>query len=308
MQARSTPSARASATYSYIGLHYGPVLIEDDDVFGDTVNAAAYLTAVAAGPDSHDRGDERNLSPGARHRAPGVQGGARGSTEESTVTRSLAQRHLNLTDVNMRSHKIIPGDQGSLIVAHHNLSLRLDQAVPTLRSAAARTAIWSCTKLASRKHVSIRLMRTHFTCGCSLNGTFVSLKRRRSARAAQNCCDGTGALTLGRSARRRGGHHLVYPRPPFDVSLAVTARARRNIARASASCLTTSWPVRDLSRFSGVSLPRGVAAINVYISAAPSNMRGVMPAASKVLAISSISGTQRYALGGITGNAPTTQL
>jgi adenylate cyclase len=31
----------------HIGLHYGPVLIEENDVFGDTVNVAAYLTAVA---------------------------------------------------------------------------------------------------------------------------------------------------------------------------------------------------------------------------------------------------------------------
>ena len=32
----------------HIGLHYGPVLVENNDVFGDTVNAAAYLRAVAA--------------------------------------------------------------------------------------------------------------------------------------------------------------------------------------------------------------------------------------------------------------------
>ena len=42
---------------------------------------------------------------------------------------------VNLTDVNMRSHKIIPGDQGSLIVAHRNLSLRLDQAVAEITGA-----------------------------------------------------------------------------------------------------------------------------------------------------------------------------
>ena len=32
----------------HVGLHYGPVLVENNDVFGDTVNAAAYLRAVAA--------------------------------------------------------------------------------------------------------------------------------------------------------------------------------------------------------------------------------------------------------------------
>ena len=34
----------------HIGLHYGPVLVEEGDVFGDTVNVAAYLTAVAPAP------------------------------------------------------------------------------------------------------------------------------------------------------------------------------------------------------------------------------------------------------------------
>ena len=31
----------------HVGLHHGPVLLESGDVFGDTVNVAAYLTAVA---------------------------------------------------------------------------------------------------------------------------------------------------------------------------------------------------------------------------------------------------------------------
>ena len=32
----------------HVGLHYGPVLAEDGDVFGDTVNVAAYLAAAAS--------------------------------------------------------------------------------------------------------------------------------------------------------------------------------------------------------------------------------------------------------------------
>src|SRR4029079_3725624 len=31
----------------HVGLPFGPVLLEDGDVFGDTVNSAAYLTAMA---------------------------------------------------------------------------------------------------------------------------------------------------------------------------------------------------------------------------------------------------------------------
>ena len=47
---QSLISAHPPAGYPvsiHAALHYGQVLVEDDDVFGDTVNAAAYLTAVA---------------------------------------------------------------------------------------------------------------------------------------------------------------------------------------------------------------------------------------------------------------------
>ena len=51
----------------HIGLHYGPVLVEDDDVFGDTVNAAAYLTAVASAEQIlTTEATEHNLSPELR--------------------------------------------------------------------------------------------------------------------------------------------------------------------------------------------------------------------------------------------------
>ena len=47
----------------HIGLHFGSVLSEDGDVFGDTVNSAAYLCAVAvAGQILTTEVTERNLT------------------------------------------------------------------------------------------------------------------------------------------------------------------------------------------------------------------------------------------------------
>ena len=49
MQAQVAASRPGNYPVSiHVGLHYGPVLVEEDDVFGDTVNVAAYLAAVAA--------------------------------------------------------------------------------------------------------------------------------------------------------------------------------------------------------------------------------------------------------------------
>lgn len=192
----------------HIGLHYGPVLVEDNDVFGDTVNAAAYLTAVAAAEQIlTTEATERNLSPELRATVrPVFKAVLKGSSEESTVYQVVWHNDVvNLTDVNMRSHKIIPGDQGSLIVAHLNLSLRLDQARPNITIGRGEDCdLVVHEKLASRKHVSIRLMRTHFyLVDHSLNGTFVSLESGDEVHVLRKelLLDGTGTLTLGRSAR-----------------------------------------------------------------------------------------------------------
>lgn len=192
----------------HIGLHFGPVLVEDNDVFGDTVNAAAYLTAVAAADQIlTTESTERNLSPELRATVrPVFKAVLKGSTDESTVYQVVWHHNVaDLTDVNMRSHKIIPGDQGSLIVAHRNLSLRLDQSRPNITIGRGEDCdLIVHEKLASRKHVSIRLMRTHFyLVDHSLNGTFVALESGDEVHVLRKelLLDGSGKLTLGRSVR-----------------------------------------------------------------------------------------------------------
>jgi adenylate cyclase len=192
----------------HIGLHYGPVLVEDNDVFGDTVNAAAYLTAVAAAEQIlTTEATERNLSPELRATVrPVFKAVLKGSAQESTVYQVVWHSNVaDLTDVNMRSHKIIPGDEGSLIVSHRNVSLRLDQTRANITIGRGEDCeLIVHEKLASRKHVSIRLMRTHFyLVDHSLNGTFVSLESGDEVHVLRKelLLDGSGTLTLGRSAR-----------------------------------------------------------------------------------------------------------
>ncbi len=190
----------------HVGLHYGPVLVEENDIFGDTVNAAAYLTAVAAADQIlTTEATERNLSPALRASVrPVFKAVLKGSTDESTVYQVVWHNDVaELTDVNMRSHRIIPGDQGSLIVAHYNLSLRLDQLRPNITIGRGEDCdLVVHEKLASRKHVSIRLMRTHFyLVDHSLNGTFVTLDSGEEVHVLRKelLLDGSGKLTLGRS-------------------------------------------------------------------------------------------------------------
>lgn len=190
----------------HIGLHHGPVLVETNDVFGDTVNAAAYLTAVAA-PEQilTTEATEHNLSPELKAVVrPVFKTMLKGSTEESTVYQVVWHKDTaELTDVNLHSHKNIPSDEGSLLVAHRNLTLRLDKSRPSITIGRGDDCdVVVQEKLASRKHVSIRLLRTHFyLIDNSLNGTFVRLESGEEVHVLRGdlLLDGAGQLTLGRS-------------------------------------------------------------------------------------------------------------
>lgn len=190
----------------HVGLHYGPVLVEDADIFGDTVNAAAYLAAVATAEQIlTTEATERNLSPELKAKVrPVFKAVLKGSTDESAVYQVVWHADTSdLTDVNMGSHKIIPGDEGSLLIAHGSISLRLDQSRPNItigRGADCDLVVHE--KLASRKHVSIRLVRTHFyLVDHSLNGTFVALESGDEVHVLRKemLLDSSGKVTLGHS-------------------------------------------------------------------------------------------------------------
>ena len=116
----------------------------------------------------------------------------------------------------MRSHKIIPADQGSLIIAHKNVSMRLDQTRPNVTIGRGEDCdLVVHEKLASRKHVSVRLMRTHFyLVDHSLNGTFVSLESGEEVHVLRKelLLDGSGKLTLGRSVRDGATDIITFTR------------------------------------------------------------------------------------------------
>ncbi len=203
----------------HVGLHYGPVLVEDGDVFGDTVNAAAYLTAVASADQILTTGEmERNLSPELKNCVrPIFKAVLKGSVEESTVYQVIWHKDdAHLTDVNIGSQKIIPGDQGSLLVAHGKLTLRLDQSRPSMTIGRGDDCdLIVKEKFASRQHVSIRLMRTHFyLVDHSINGTFVSLESGEEVHVLRGelLLDGSGRMSLGRSGRDGATEVITFRR------------------------------------------------------------------------------------------------
>lgn len=203
----------------HIGLHFGPVLMEEGDVFGDTVNAAAYLTAVAMTEQIlTTEATEACLSATLKSCVrPIFHTVLKGSSAESTVYQVLWRTdNLDLTDVNLQSSKVIPGDTASLVVALDEERVRLDQWRTSIVIGRAKDCDLVVTdKFASRQHLSIRLMRTAFyLIDHSINGTFVTLESGEEVHVlrAELLLDGSGQICIGRSRADRPAKVITYTR------------------------------------------------------------------------------------------------
>ena len=203
----------------HIGLHYGAVLVEEDDVFGDTVNVAAYLAAVAAAEQIlTTEATEQCLSASLKGCVrPIFHAVLKGSEEESTVFQVLWRTdNLDLTDVNLRSNKIIPSDTGSLLVTLDEERVRVDQWRPGIVIGRSKECDLVVTdRLASRRHLSIKLVRTHFYLfDHSINGTFVSLESGEEVHVLRRelLLDGSGQIHVGRGRSDHPSEVITFAR------------------------------------------------------------------------------------------------
>ncbi len=192
----------------HIGLHYGPVLVEGDDVFGDTVNTAAYLRGVAtAGQILTTETTERNLAPelraGMRAEFSAV---FKGSSEPSKVYQILWNTDASdLTYANFRTKAFVPVEAGSLIVSYASFRLRLDKTRPLLVFGRGDDCDVTVDEMhASRKHASLKIEQDHFyLVDHSLNGTFVTLDGGEEMRILRSelLIERSGSFALGRGVR-----------------------------------------------------------------------------------------------------------
>lgn len=203
----------------HIGLHYGPVLVEDGDVFGDTVNVAAYLTAVATAEQIlTTQATEQCLSATLKSTVrPIFQTVLKGAQEESRLFQVLWRiDKADQTDVNLHSGKVIPGDTGSLLVTLDDERIRVDQWRMALMVGRGKECDLLVTdSYASRKHFTIKLVRTHFYLfDHSINGSYVSLESGEEVHVLRReiLLDGNGQICVGRSRSERPSEVLTFAR------------------------------------------------------------------------------------------------
>jgi adenylate cyclase len=203
----------------HIGMHYGTVLVEENDIYGDAVNVAAYLTAVAM-PEQilTTETTEKCLSSALKSCVrPVFRVVLKGDSGESTVYQILWQGdNAHLTDVNLHSNRLIPGDSGSLVLTFGNDQIRVDQwRSSVVVGRAADCDLVVTDKFASRRHLTIKLMRTSFyLIDHSINGTFVSLESGDEVHVLRGelLLESTGRIALGRSHAEKPDEVIGFAR------------------------------------------------------------------------------------------------
>jgi class 3 adenylate cyclase len=194
----------------HVGVAHGPVLLEDADIYGDTVNVAAYLTAVA-GPEQIFASEATEKALSALHKSnvrAVFRAVLKGAATESMVYQVLWKvDRMDITDINLHTQKVIPRDTGSLIVAHDDERVRIDQWRPTISiGRAPECDLVVSDRYASRRHLTIKVIRTRFyLIDHSINGTFVTFSGGEEVHVLREdlVLERSGEISLGRSRAGR---------------------------------------------------------------------------------------------------------
>jgi hypothetical protein len=162
-----------------IGLHTGPVVIGSEDVYGDTVNVAAYLADAAtpgqiliAEVTAKDMAQERQDAMTPVFDAMLKTALAKTAVCEVQWRDDLTDR----TQINLHIERSIPQEIGSLVLTLNDRECRVDYWNATLSiGRAPDSGLILTDTLVSRRHATIRVERTQFyLVDHSINGTFIT--------------------------------------------------------------------------------------------------------------------------------------
>lgn len=202
-----------------VGLHVGPVVIGKDDVYGDTVNVAAYLAdAATPGQVLIAEATLDELSHSWRDNARPLFDAILKSTLSRTSVYELLWRDdaSERTNVNLQITRMIPQDIGSLLLELGGVERHVDYWHPVAtigRSPECELQIDD--SLVSRRHATIRVERTQFyLVDHSTNGTFIMRESGEEIHLVRReiLLEGTGEIRPGYSQKTRPQPAVVFSR------------------------------------------------------------------------------------------------
>jgi class 3 adenylate cyclase len=195
----------------HMGLHWGKVIVEGSDVFGGTVNIAAYLTDVASTEQIVVTDDTvAALSDPLKFVVrPVFRTILKGQTNEVIVYHVIWRTdQADLTDNFFATgeKQLIPTDSGGLMITYRDRWMLLNHQKP--QAVLGRHSTCDMTildKTASRKHARVALHGVSFyLIDESINGTFVIIDDRPEVHVLRReiLLEGSGKISLGRTLKR----------------------------------------------------------------------------------------------------------
>jgi len=197
-----------------IGYNYGPVVLKDRDVFGDTVNVCSRLMSLAnPGQVLTTQQTVQALSPALRERCRELYSTkVRGRSTQVTVCEVLWRADPDVTKLENST----PGEAGvewvlKLIIGGESHVVGSGSTVRLGRDAGNDIVV--ATAHASRVHARIFSRDDHFVIvDQSSNGTYVMPdgSRELRVRRSEAVLGERGWIGLGKSAAKHGDHVLRY--------------------------------------------------------------------------------------------------
>ena len=192
-----------------VGFHYGPVIQDGEDVFGDSVNVAARMAGLAlSGQALTDADTVAALSVQMRESTRQINAmPVKGKAEEVEVYELLWQVSSDRTVIPGRSPApvSVPGGGPSIKLTHRGKVLTFKETVYFGREAAGNQVVIT-DPMASRRHAKLELRAGKFVLvDQSSNGTFVIIGTANEIRLKRE------EMMLYSSGRFAFGHSTADP-------------------------------------------------------------------------------------------------
>lgn len=192
-----------------VGFHYGPVIRDGDDVFGDSVNVAARMAGLAlSGQALTDADTVAALSADIQENTRQINAiPVKGKTEEVEVYELLWQVSSDRTVIPGRTAApvSVPGGGPSIRLKHLGKELTFKETVYFGRESAGNNVVIT-DPMASRRHAKLELRAGKFVLvDQSSNGTFVIIGSANEIRLKRE------EMMLYSSGRFAFGHSTADP-------------------------------------------------------------------------------------------------
>ena len=197
-------------------VHFGEVIVDSDDIFGDAVNVAARMTGISrSGQIVTTESTVNDLPEELRSRTRQIDlVKVKGKQEKLAVYEVLWEQQDRITKISTDLLSRTEGAKNSLTLTHRDKTVELgDVKKPVTIGRNSDCSFVVDTPLASRVHASIELRRGKYVItDQGTNGTYLSTDSGQKIylRREEFILHGQGKLSLGKPLDKCEDDDLVY--------------------------------------------------------------------------------------------------